>query len=581
LRFVAVGVLAVIMAVVFAISLLNSKTAEPVTASESRSSLSTIAVYPFDSLANGDEVDYFASGLSENLIFRLSHIPGLRVISTTTANAIKKSNLPIEQLKNKYGIGAVLKGSIQKSQNHVRVIVQLTNTTDGGVLWSTRFDKPLDDVFSIQDAIAQAIGETLRVKLTSISMPQGVTVAAFDHYLIGRFYWNKRHQRDTRLAIEHFNKAIEISPDYAQAHAGLGDSYIFLNAYGDMPMDEAYGYAREHLNKALELNPALGDALASLGQMQMNLGDTKAAEKLFIQAIKANANYVLAYHWYGILLNNLGRHDEALKQHNMAMILDPLSPIVNRNMAFSQLLNGHKIKAKHYFDESLALAPIFFGKEFLALGFEPLEKQSAQKAIVFVSKHYQAIPDMVPHKVTLSLLATSVGAYQKAQLWINQAQQLVPGHPRIIDAKIALKAALEQWHEVINLLRQRQQTQPDNASLYLQMAYAHYLNNDLQSVKSLIKSTAKQLEGNPRFKLLQLLVLPQAQKSRILDQLQANNDVSIVNAAIYSFKGDQAQALGILEKMLKLGWVEDASRYWWSFNDDPALAHVKQHPQFA
>ena len=582
---VALSAAVVVLLSISALLMLNNPISTPTTIAQ-QASVSTIAVYPFDDLAptNNDDDEqnnYFAHGLSENLIFRLNHIPGLRVISPTTANTIKQKQLPINQLKSDYGIGSILKGSIQKSENHIRVIVQLTDTTDGGVLWSTKFDKPLKDLFTIQDNMAQAIADTLRVKLTAANRPAGITVAAFDHYLIGRFYWNKRHQQDTERAITHFNKAIEISPNYAQAWAGLGDSYIFLNAYGDMQMEQAYEKAEKHLAKALELNPNLGEALASLGQIRMNQENYDDAENYLQQAIQANPNYVTARQWYGILLNNLGRHDEALKQHNMALSLDPLSAIVNRNMAFTQLMNGNKTAARANFDRSLTLAPIFFGSEFLSLNFHPLTRQMAEKAILFIKQNYPAIPNTVPHKVTLSLLSTSVGALEKSQQYISEAQQLQPGHPRIFDAKIALQAAMEQWHEVIYLLEQRRRTQPNNHQLQLQLAYAHYLNNDIEAVKSIIKSAHTSLATNTRFVLLKLLLASDDQKAQLLASLKPNNDVSIVNAAVMSFKGDNQQALGILEKLLDLGWTEDASQQWWSFESDPALAGLKQHPQFA
>jgi len=233
------------------------------------------------------------------------------------------------------GVEAVLAGTVQREADRIRINAQLIRVADGAMLWSGHFDERVENVFSMQDTIAEQVSCDVITRICGREALQLVkqertNIEAYDAYLNGRYFWNKRHGAGYAKAIEYFERAIKIDPNYARAYAGLADSYLLIGGSGLMPQSEAARKARAAAQTALVLDKNLAEPHASLGLLAMNYDwDWQTAEREYKQSIELNPHYVTAHHWYAEYLITQGRVDEALAEIELAQTLDPLSSIVN------------------------------------------------------------------------------------------------------------------------------------------------------------------------------------------------------------------------------------------------------------
>jgi serine/threonine protein kinase/Tfp pilus assembly protein PilF len=310
----------------------------------------SIAVLPFTNMSADKENEYFADGITEEIINALAKLDGLRVASRTSAFAFKGQDSDIRKIGDQLNVATVLEGSVRKAANRLRVTAQLINVRDGYQLWSDRFDRELDDVFAIQDEIAQAITANLEVKLGRRSDPKLVkaptsNLAAYNLFLEGRYHWNRRGE-SLRHAERCFAKAVALDPQFALAHAGLADSHNLLGWYRMERPADAFPKAKAAALSALSIDPALAEAHTSLGFVLMNYDwDWASSERAFEKALTLNPGYPTAHHWYSEFLMSRGRTRDAVEEARKAQELDPLGLIINtvRGMA-------------HYFDRDFAAA---------------------------------------------------------------------------------------------------------------------------------------------------------------------------------------------------------------------------------
>jgi serine/threonine-protein kinase len=298
----------------------------------------SIAVLPFTNLSADPEQEYFCDGMAEEIISALTHIDGLRVVARTSAFAFKDKHEDIRDIGRKLNVETLLEGSVRKAGSRLRITAQLVNVSDGYHLWSERYDREMEDVFAIQDEISLAIVDKLKVKLLGDEKEKLVkrhtdNQEAYNLYLKGRYFWNRRTEEDLEKSIECFKQAIEKDPDYALAYTGLADSYIALPTYSFsfFPPKEAFPKAKGAALRALEIDDTLGEAYASLALIKLDYDwDWAGAEKQFKQAIELNPGYATAHHWYAIYLLYMARFDEAIREIKTAQELDPLSLVINR-----------------------------------------------------------------------------------------------------------------------------------------------------------------------------------------------------------------------------------------------------------
>jgi TolB-like protein len=310
--------LAVVAAGLFVYQLVRSNNAVAPRQSEAATvSNKSIAVLPFDNLSRDPDNAYFCEGVQDEILTRLAKVADLKVISRTSTQHFKSTPENLPQIAKQLGVAHILEGSVQKSNDQVRVNVQLINALSDAHLWAETYDRRLIDIFSVESEIAKNIAETLQAKITgseknSIAKTPTVSPEAYELYLKGRFFWNKRSGVDLRKAIEFFNQAIGKDPNYALAYAGLADSYLLLPNYGGAPTADVAPPARAAVAKALELDDSLAEAHASLGLLDTLDLRLERAITHFERAVQLKPNYATGHHWLGLAHLSLGHFDQAI-----------------------------------------------------------------------------------------------------------------------------------------------------------------------------------------------------------------------------------------------------------------------------
>ena len=314
----------------------------------------SLAVLPLENLSGDASQNYFADGMTDELITDLAQISALRVISRTSIMVYKGARKPLPQIARELNVDAVVEGTILRSGDQVRITAQLIEAATDKHLWSHSYEGELRDSLALQNRVASAIADQIRINLTpqeqaALKNVKVVNPEAYESYLKGRFFWNKRTAESLKVALAYFKQAIEEDPKYAQAYSGLADTYALLGdwQYAVMPPKEAFPKAKAAAIKALELDSALGEAHNSLAFVLDGFDwDLEAGGKEFQRAIELNPGYATAHHWYAWHLSLLGRYDEAIGEMKKAENLDPLSLIINSNLAELLLL-------AHSYDESI------------------------------------------------------------------------------------------------------------------------------------------------------------------------------------------------------------------------------------
>ncbi len=337
------------------------------TASPAGISNKSIAVLPFDNLSRDPDNAYFAEGVQDEILTRLAKVADLKVISRTSTQHFKSAPENLPEIAKKLGVMHILEGSVQKASDQVRVNVQLINALTDAHLWGDTYDRKLTDIFAVETEIAKTIADTLQAKLsgsekTAISKTSTKDPEAYELYLKGRFFWNKRTGADLQTAIQYFNQAITKDPGYALAYAGLADAYALLTAYGASSIADSFPQAKAAARKALELDGSLAEAHTSLGQVLLFYDlDFQAAANEFERAIALNPNYATAHHWYGNgPLTVVGDFNTAIAELKRAQQLDPLSLIINADLGVTFFLARRYDEAIAQLRKTIEMDPHFY-----------------------------------------------------------------------------------------------------------------------------------------------------------------------------------------------------------------------------
>lgn len=312
----------------------------------------SLAVLPMVNLSGDASQEYFTDGMTDELITDLGQISALRVISRTSVMPYKGARKPLPQIARELGVDAIVEGSVLRSGGQVRITAQLIEAAADKHLWAHSYEGDLSDTLALQNQVARTIAEQIRINLNAqeqaaLKKSRVVNPEAYEAYLKGRYFWNKRTGEGLKKAVEYFNAAIAKDPSYAQAYAGLADSFALLGSSDVLDPRDAYLKAKAAASKAIELDNSLGEAHTSLA---FCLGDFEwnwdAAEKEYQRAIALNPGYATAHQWYAMQLRALGRFGEALAEIRKAENLDPLSLIISADVA-DVLFAGHR------YDESV------------------------------------------------------------------------------------------------------------------------------------------------------------------------------------------------------------------------------------
>jgi len=295
----------------------------------------SISVLPFKNLSKDVENQYFADGMTENILNNLVKIRELKVVSANPAKEFSQNPMDIPGIAKKMGVNFLLTGSVQSNGQRVRVITQLIDAKQKQHIWSDKYDRQLSDIFLIQSDIARQVADQLQAELSheekqKIEKIPTKNSEAYNLYLRGRFFWNKRTEEGLKKSVEYFSEAVAADPGYALAYAGLADAYYIQTYWGWINRDEGVIQAKKFVLQALELDPNLSEAHATMGALLCNCQwEWEEARKEYLIAIELNPNYATAHQYYSSFLDILGKTDEAIEEINLALALDPYSKVMN------------------------------------------------------------------------------------------------------------------------------------------------------------------------------------------------------------------------------------------------------------
>ncbi len=346
----------------------------------------SIAVLPFEDLSPEKDQEYFCDGLAEELINRLTNIESLRVPARASAFSFKGRDVGIQEIGEKLNVNMILDGSVRKAGNRLRITVQLVNVADGFPVWSEKYERNLEDTFTLWDDISLAVVDNLKIELLGEEKKKLMkrytdNLEAYNLYIQGRYFWNRRTENGLNRAIDYFEKALKLDSKYALAYAGIADAYSMLSGYNYLPPHEANPKARTAVLKALEIDNTLAEAYTSLANIKERYDfDWQGSEEDYKKAIELNPNYPLAHHWYGSLLRATGRFNEAHKEFTKALELDPLSISINTSLASIHVYLEEYDQAIAQCKKTLELAPNY-GWAHAVLGRTYIRESKHQEAV--------------------------------------------------------------------------------------------------------------------------------------------------------------------------------------------------------
>ena len=353
----------------------------------------SLVVLPLENLSGDQEQDYFADGMTDELIANLAKIRSLRVVSRSTAMAYKHTRKPLSEIANELHVDAVVEGTVLRVDQRVRITAELVQVSTDHHLWAETYESQIGDVLALQNRVSSAIVNEIRINLSPqdrerLARNPAIAPEAYENYLKGRFYWNKRTDENLNKAISYFSQATAQDSRYALAYAGLSDCYSIVGAtiFGSMPVSEAAPKAREAARHALEIDPTLAEAETPLATLKFNYDwDWSGAEDDFQHAIQLNPSYATAYQRYSLFLMAMGRFQDGFNQINKARELDPLSISINFSLGWRLYLARQYDRAIAQLRNTLEMDPSY-ELPHLVLGQAYEEKRAFDLAIPELQK---------------------------------------------------------------------------------------------------------------------------------------------------------------------------------------------------
>ena len=462
-------------------------------------SAKSIAVLPFENLSHDPDNAYFAVGVQEEILGRLAKVADLKVISRTSTQRFKSVPANLPDIARQLGVAHILEGSVQKSADQVRVSVQLINALTDAHLWADTYDRKLIDIFAVESEIAKTIADTLQAKLTgseekAIAKKPTANPEAYELYLQGRFFWNKRTAADLRKSIDYFNQAIAKDPNYALAYAALGQSYVILPAYDGGAPKDCFPQGEVFAKKALALDPDSSEALAVIASAKaLYQFDFEGAYQDYEKAIRLHPNDATTHHWFaGDVLANLGEFERELAEMRRALEVDPLSPILHNNTGNACVHNGRFDEAITEYRKAVELDSTFY----LALWNHGLLLELQGKIPEAIAQYEKAVAitnDPTPLGMLGHIYGTT-GRKDEARKILEKlkkmrAERYIAAYPLAI---VAL--GLEEKEEALKWLEQAYQDRDGNAILPIR-----------------IDPLFNPLSGDPRFEALAERIVPAAE----------------------------------------------------------------------
>jgi TolB-like protein/Flp pilus assembly protein TadD len=426
-----------------------------------------IAVIPFVNVSPDPSNESLADGMTEELIYTLSKVAGLEVIAQTTVLKYKGARKSVAEIGQELHVGSLLEGSVQRVTDRARILVQLINVESEAHLWAEQYDRDMQDVLSVQGDIARRVAAALEVQLlakeeTAIRKGEASSPKARVAYLKGRLFLAKRTHDAYLKAIEYFEDALAIEPDYARAFTGLADAYCLM--VGFISASEGYEKAKAYTQQALALDPSCAEAHATVGLIAwLSKGDVHEAKSEFLRAIELNPNYAQAHKWYASLLGHTGKVKEACQQSENALLLDPLSASLIITYAGSLYVAGRLVEAVDQYQKALEINPTMEGAWWglwhsLAIQWDWDQAETVTRRCV------EKYPDNPYAHVNLSQCIKCRGRSEEALVEIRKALAVAgdpPPLPVLVHAGYAHYFARE-YEKAIDYLQQALKVNPSS-----------------------------------------------------------------------------------------------------------------------
>jgi TolB-like protein/DNA-binding winged helix-turn-helix (wHTH) protein/Tfp pilus assembly protein PilF len=348
----------------------------------------SLIVLPLENLSGDKDQDYFADGMTDDLIANLAKIHSLRVISRSTAMSYKGTHKPLSQIASELNVDAVVEGTVLRVSDRVRITAELVQVSTDRHLWADTYESQMGDILALQNRVSSAIVNEIRINLTPADVERlaknpAVAPEAYENYLKGRYYWNKRSDENLTRAIGYFEEATHQAPNYSLAYAGLADCYAIISAeiFGTMSPSQAAPKAKAAALHALELDPTLAEAETSLATVRFNYDwDWSGAAAGFDKAIKDNPAYATAYQRYSLYLMAMGRTEDSVEQINKARELDPLSISINFSLGWRFYMARQYDRAIQQLRNTLEMDPSY-ELPHLVLGLSYTQKGNFSRAL--------------------------------------------------------------------------------------------------------------------------------------------------------------------------------------------------------
>ena len=456
----------------------------------------SLAVLPLENFSGDSSQDYFADGMTDELITELAQLRALRVVSRTSVMIYKGTRKSLPEIARELNVDAVVEGSVLRSGDQVRITAQLIQLPADKHLWAESYQGNVRDTLAVQNRVARAIAEEIRIEVSpreraALTSAMEIDPEAYEAYLKGRYFWNKRTPEGLKTAVGYFNEAVAKDPNYAAAYSGLADAYALLGdwQYAVMPPKEAMPLALSAARKALELDDSLAEAHASLGFCLEGFNwDFAAADKEFHRAIELNPGYATAHHWYAWHLSLIGQNREAIAEMKKAQSLDPVSPVVNADLAELLLISHLPVESIEQSRKTIEMNPGFASAHNqLALAY--IQKQMFDEAIVELNEAIKLSGD---NPIFLANLARGYAESNRrekaAKLLDNLKKRSVPSSPLATEIAMIYTALGDK----------------DQAMAWLEKGYEERFNPGV-----LERPCFDRLRSDPRFQnLMRLIGLP-------------------------------------------------------------------------
>jgi TolB-like protein/Flp pilus assembly protein TadD len=555
----------------------------------------SIAVLPFANRSSREEDAYFAEGIHDDLLTSLAKVGSLKVISRTSVVRYRESSLSIPEIAAELGVTTVLEGGIQRSGSQVRINVQLIDAATDEHLWAENYDRALtaENLFSIQSEISREIVAALRGTLSdeeSARLAEQPTdsLEAYGEYVLGRQELSKRTNESLPRAQAHFEKAVELDPEYVLAYVGLADSLSLQVNYGDLFMLDTFAPRQAAIDRALALNPNAGEAYTSLASLRQDQDQDEAAEGFFKKAIELSPNYVTAWHWYAVLLEELERDDEALRMIEKARELDPIAPILAMAKATILWNLDRREEAFEVNRKQLEKTPEFPNLYGQRIGWHGSQGELGEA--MRWSKAYAGLDATASGAhVSLCFMLVQLGDEAEAERCYDRVEESYP--EASFGSRISLHQLRGDLDKSLEVMQQIAQQFPFEGP-QVGLGFNHLSNNQFDEARTIVEKNWPELAGTEpimvddqndnRVQMAGMALLATGDEERgnyLLDQAlvyyQSQPRQGAGPVFIHGFRGNKDKAIAALRKAMDEGW-----RFNWYRLRYPVFDYLLNEPEW-